>query len=131
MIDTTRAVNSVIEKLERKSLKSAEEEIDIKNMSEAIIRETLVFIDNLDRTLRTKSMGSIERFNTVHRASRILEVRLHVTVLGKSKVLKFGVHRTKIVVGGQRESDEVSPSGPVYNQEQLIDWLSNQIISAA
>lgn len=127
MIDGRKAAALVIEKLENKAQKAAEEEIDFMRMSEAFIRDALVFIETLDETLRSKSMGSVERSQRVMRDTKVLEVLLRVTVMEKKKVLKFGVHRTKIVVGGQRESDQVSPSGPVYSQEQLIDWLSNQI----
>ena len=127
MIDGRKAAALVIEKLENKAQKAAEEEIDFMRMSEAFIRDALVFIETLDETLRSKSMGSVERSQRVMRDTKVLEVLLRVTVMEKKKVLKFGVHRTKIVGGGQRESDQVSPSGPVYSQEQLIDWLSNQI----
>lgn len=127
MIDGRKAAALVIEKLEHKAQKAAEDEIDFMRMSEAFIRDALVFIETLDETLRSKSMGSVERTQKVQRDTKVLEVLLRITVMEKKKVLKFGVHRTKIVVGGQRDSDQVSPSGPVYSQEQLIDWLSNQI----
>ncbi len=129
MTDGRKAAKLVIEKLEQKAQKAAEEEIDFMRMSEAFIRDAIVFIDSLDENLRSKSWGSIERSQKVLRETKVMEVLLRVTVMEKKKVLKFGVHRTKIVVGGQRESDQVSPSGPVYSQEQLIDWLSNQITS--
>lgn len=129
MTDGRKAAKLVIEKLEQKAQKAAEEEIDFTRMSEAFIRDAIVFLDSLDENLRSKSWGSIERTQKVLRETKVLEVLLRVTVMEKKKVLKFGVHRTKIVVGGQRESDQVSPSGPVYSQEQLIDWLSTQITS--
>lgn len=129
MTDGRKAAKLVIEKLEQKAQRAAEEEIDFMRMSEAFIRDAIVFLDSLDENLRAKSWGSIERSQKVLRDTKVLEVLLRVTVMEKKKVLKFGVHRTKIVVGGQRESDQVSPSGPVYSQEQLVDWLSNQITS--
>jgi hypothetical protein len=129
MTDGRKAAKLVIEKLEQKAQKAAEEEIDFMRMSEAFIRDAIVFLESLDENLRSKSMGSVERSQRVLRDVKEMEVLLKVTVLERRKVLKFGVHRTKIVVGGQRESDQVSPSGPVYSQEQLIDWLSSQITS--
>ncbi|OYZ88695.1 MAG: hypothetical protein B7X99_20885 [Rhizobiales bacterium 17-65-6] len=129
MTDGRKAAKLVIEKLEQKAQKAAEEEIDFMRMSEAFIRDAIVFLESLDENLRSKSMGSVERSQRVLRDVKVMEVLLKVTVLERRKVLKFGVHRTKIVVGGQRESDQVSPSGPVYSQEQLIDWLSSQITS--
>ena len=129
MTDGRKAAKLVIEKLEQKAQKAAEEEIDFMRMSEAFIRDAIVFLESLDENLRSKSMGSVERSQRVLRDVKVLEVLLKVTVMERKKVLKFGVHRTKIVVGGQRESDQVSPSGPVYSQEQLIDWLSSQITS--
>ncbi len=129
MSESKYTVESIIEKIEQKRENAGSEEIDIRNIREIVIRRTLVFIDDLDTALRMKAIGSIERYSDVHRETKTLEIRLHVTVLGKSKVLKFGVHRTKIIVGGQRASDQVNPTGPIYNEDQLIQWLSNQISS--
>ncbi len=40
-------------------------------MSEAFIRDALLFIETLDETLRSKSMGSVERSQRVLRDTKV------------------------------------------------------------
>ncbi|MEP9376397.1 hypothetical protein ABLE91_06785 [Aquabacter sp. CN5-332] len=127
-MDPKEIAKRLAEELSQKSQDEEEVERAIREMSEAVIKDVIIFIDELDKWMKLKNIGSVERFYRVNVPDRMLEIELRILSLGREKSLRFGVQKTKIFVALKGENTKLQPSGPVYTQKQVIDWISKQVM---
>lgn len=127
-MDPKEIAKRLAEELSQKSQDEQEAERAIREVSEATINDVIIFIDELDKCMRSKKVGSVAKSYSVNMPDRMLEVELRVLSLGREKLLRFGVQKAKIFVALKGENTKLQPSGPVYTQKQVIDWISKQVM---